>query len=177
MARYRRSTWIDAPLETVWRAHSHVAGLLAVTPSWLDLRVEQIRDDSGVPVDHDVTLETGYELDLSLAPLAVGPRQTWTSRIVAREEPSPTGSPDATEAAMFRDRMVSGPMAHWEHTHRFAAVDGGTRMTDDVAYRLPPGGLGAALSDIAKIGLAPAFWYRHRTTRRQYGPQPDTEQP
>jgi ligand-binding SRPBCC domain-containing protein len=170
MARFRRSTWIDAPLETVWESHSHISGLLAVTPSWLDLRVEELRDDSGEPVETDAELLTGYEIDLSLKPLGVGPRQHWTSRIVTRERISREESADTAgmDTAMFRDRMVRGPMAHWEHTHRFEAVDGGTRMIDDIEYRLPPGRLGAAVSDVAKLGLAPAFWYRHRTSRRQY---------
>jgi ligand-binding SRPBCC domain-containing protein len=170
VARYRRSTWIDAPIETVWSAHSNVGGLLAVTPSWLDLRVEELRDDSGTSIGRDAELLTGYEIDLSLKPLGVGPRRSWTSRIVARERVSREGSAESEEidTAMFRDRMTRGPMAHWEHTHRFEAVDGGTRMIDAVEYRLPPGRLGAAVSDVAKFGLAPAFWYRHRTTRRQH---------
>jgi len=170
MACYRRSTLIEAPLETVWAAHSHIDGLLTVTPSWLDLRVEELRDDSGTPIDRTAELRTGYEIDLSLKPLGVGPRRSWTSRIVARERVSRQGSAEVEERdiAMFRDRMTRGPMAHWEHTHRFEAVDRGTRMIDEVEYRLPPGRLGAAVSDIAKLGLAPAFWYRHRTTRRQH---------
>lgn len=38
----------------------------------------------------------------------------------------------------FRDTMVRGPFARWEHEHRFAdAPDGGTVMTDVVEYELP----------------------------------------
>lgn len=169
MASYCRSTWIDAPLETVWLAHCHIDGLLAVTPDWLGLTVDAVRDEVGATVDPGVELGEGYEIDLSITPLGIGPRQTWTSRIVARDPLPESGEDSPTSGfAMFCDRMIDGPMADWEHTHRFEAVDGGTRMTDSIDYRLPPGRVGAAVSDIAKIGLGPAFWYRHRATNRQF---------
>lgn len=39
---------------------------------------------------------------------------------------------------MFRDTMVRGPLGRWVHTHRFAdSPDGGTVMTDHVAYGVP----------------------------------------
>jgi ligand-binding SRPBCC domain-containing protein len=170
MARYRRSTWVDAPLEMVWEAHASIDGLLAITPSWLGLTVEELRDENGEPVDLDAELQTGYEVDLSVRPFGVDPGQTWTSRIAARERRSESDAGDSAsgDTAMFRDRMIRGPMAHWEHTHHFEAVDGGTRLTDLVEYQLAPGGLGRAVSVLGPLGLAPAFWYRHRTTRRRF---------
>ncbi|MEM1445836.1 MAG: SRPBCC family protein [Planctomycetota bacterium] len=42
----------------------------------------------------------------------------------------------------FRDRMVRGPFKHFEHDHRFEAVGGGTRMTDELRFAAPLGPLG-----------------------------------
>jgi ligand-binding SRPBCC domain-containing protein len=158
MATYRRRTTIDAPLAIVWDFHSHIEGLTAVTPGWLDLRVEAIRGPNGDPVEEDVELVAGTEIDLSMKPVGVGPRTGWTSRIEQRD------SHDGE--ASFTDSMVDGPFAAWEHTHRFEAVDGGTRMVDEVNYRFPPGGLGAAVSPFGVIGLEPMFRFRHRQTKR-----------
>jgi ligand-binding SRPBCC domain-containing protein len=61
--------------------------------------------------------------------------------------------------------MAEGPFRRWHHTHRFQAVDGGTRLTDRVEYQLPLG-RAAGLSWIAWPGFAAVFASRHRRTRR-----------
>jgi ligand-binding SRPBCC domain-containing protein len=42
----------------------------------------------------------------------------------------------------FVDVQLKGPYRLWEHTHRFAESEGGTRMHDEVRYSLPAGPLG-----------------------------------
>lgn len=155
MAVYRRSSLVRAPFEAVWDFHSTVEGLLAVTPDWFDLRVERAIGQDGA-TDPEELLE-GCELTLSMRPLGVGPRQSWTSRITHRERTGNRGE--------FRDVMVEGPFERWHHTHRFEAVDGGTQLTDRVEYRLPLGPA-AGLSGLAKPGFAAMFADRHRRTRR-----------
>lgn len=69
-------------------------------------------------------------------------------------------------AGMFRDVMESGPFAAWEHTHQFFADGDETVLVDHVEYRLPGGRIGRALSPLGRMGLAPMFCDRHRTTKR-----------
>jgi ligand-binding SRPBCC domain-containing protein len=57
--------------------------------------------------------------------------QRLTSRITAFDRPS-----------FFRDSMVSGAFARFDHDHRFEATPGGTRMTDVFDYTSPLGVLG-----------------------------------
>lgn len=149
MAVYERTTRIRAPLETVWQFHSAPDGLAAVSASWLRLRVERVTGPDGRPAEG---FAAGTEVTLSVRPFGLGRRQSWTSRIVARER--------RAERAEFRDEMLDGPFRRWVHTHRFEAVPRGTRMTDRVAYELPLG-----LSGVARPGFALVFADRHRRTR------------
>lgn len=155
MASYERETYVDAPLDRVWEFHSRAEGLEALTPEWMGLEIVRVRGPDGAP-DPDV-LVAGSEVDVRVRPFGVGPAQRWTSRIVHRERDD--------GVAVFRDRMVDGPFAHWVHTHGFAAEDGGTRVRDAVSYDLAGGGLGRAVSPIAAAGLEPMFRFRHRRTR------------
>lgn len=155
MAVYERSTLVRAPLAAVWEFSSTADGLEAITPRWLGLVVESVRGPDGEPAP-DV-LDVGCEVTVSVRPLGVGPRQTWTSQITHRER---TG-----DTAEFRDEMLDGPFARWHHTHRFAAEQGGTRVTDRVEYELPLGPA-RALSAAAWPGFEFVFAARHRTMRR-----------
>lgn len=146
---------MDAPFETVWDFHSRIEGLIDLTPGWLNMQVEAIRGPGGDPVTG--ILETGSTVHASVCPLGVGPRQSWTSEIVAREE--------GTRHAMFRDVMHDGPFPRWEHTHRFLAHDGLTEVHDHVEYDLPGGPLGRLAGPVGVIGFEPMFRYRHRRTK------------
>lgn len=156
MATYERETWVDAPLEEVWDLHQRVEGLEALTPGWMDLRVEETRGPDGA-LDPEV-LEEGAEVRVSVRTVPKGPRVTWTSRIVDRSYDGEAG------AAYFLDRMRYGPFRSWEHTHAFTAEDGGTRVSDRVDYELPTGVL-ARVSGLGKPFLAYVFRARHRRTR------------
>lgn len=136
--------------------HSSVDGLIAVTPDWLGLRVESALGPDGEP-EPDILVD-GSEVTLSIRPLGIGPRTSWTSRITHRER--------AGDAAEFRDVMVHGPFHRWHHTHRFAAVTGGTRVTDRVEYELPLGPV-RGLSGLAWPGFATMFANRHRRMKRR----------
>ena len=155
MAVFERSSLIRAPFEEVWDFHATVDGLEAVTPGWFNLRVERVVGPDSEPEPEE--LEAGSEVSLSMRPLGVGPRQSWTSAITHRERADGRGE--------FVDEMADGPFRRWRHTHRFVAVDGGTQLTDRVEYALPLGPA-SGLSWVAWPGFAAMFAARHRATRR-----------
>lgn len=155
MATYSRLTRVSAPLSDVWDFHSRVSGLEALTPAWMNLRVESVTGPDGE--SRPDVLEAGSEVRLSIRPFGVGPRQRWTSAILERESDG--------ERAFFRDAMRGGPFAEWEHTHRFLADGEETIVEDEIAYELPGGPAGRTASPFAVVGFEPMFRARHRKTK------------
>lgn len=157
MPTFESETCVRAPFDAVWTFHSTLDGLKAITPNFVNLRVESVRGPDGES-DPDF-LEEGTEADLSVRPFGVGPRQGWTTSIIERKRED--------GAALFRDQMCDGPFEQWVHTHRFYADDGGTRIRDHVEYELPCGELGRLAGPFSGVGFEPMFRYRHRETKRQ----------
>lgn len=158
MPTYHRESWVNAPLDDVWEFHSRIAGLEALTPSFLHLRVDSVTGPDGTP-DPDV-LDVGTRIEASLRPFGIGPRLSWTSVVTEREFDG--------DRALFADRMEEGPFPRWEHTHRFFGVGGKTLVSDRVDYDLPGGDIGDVVSPLSgPVGFAPMFRFRHRETRRR----------
>jgi len=155
MTTYERSVRVRAPFAAVWDFHATVDGLEALTPGWLGLEIESVSGPEGEPDPEEMTV--GSTVVASLRPFRVGPRQRTTTRIVERDRSDDEG--------YFVDEMSGGPFARWRHTHRFEAVQDGTRVTDHVDYELAGGTAGRAVSPLAIVGFAPMFRYRHRRTR------------
>jgi len=156
MPTYERSVRVEAPFEAVWEFHSTEEGLVALTPDWMNLRIESVRGPDGDP--DPAVLDPGSVVESSVRPFGVGPRQSWVSDIVARERNAGSG--------FFRDTMRDGPFAAWTHTHMFYAEDGATVVRDRVEYDLPFGPLGRAVGPLGRVGLEPMFRFRHRETKR-----------
>ncbi|AXR78385.1 SRPBCC family protein [Natrarchaeobaculum sulfurireducens] len=157
MPTYERQTRVRAPFEDVWEFHSRASGLEALTADWMGLRVESVIGPDGES-DPDV-LEVGSELDVSIRPFDVGPRQHWTSVIVEREREDGT--------AVFRDEMVHGPFDRWVHTHSFFADGDETIVRDRVDYTLPFGPIGRLGTPFSGVGFEAMFRDRHRRTRTE----------
>ncbi len=68
----------------------------------------------------------------------------------------------------FTDTQIRGPMAVWQHTHHFEALDAGvTGISEHIVYAYPSGwrGLWARLV-FTPLGLRLSFAYRAWMTRR-----------
>ena len=156
MSTYRRETHIDAPFEDVWAFHSTTDGLEALTPEFMHLTIETVTGPNGESPPEQ--LDTGSRIELSVRPFGIGPRQRMVSIIAERSRDD--------ESAMFRDIMDTGPFAKWKHTHRFFLEEDGTRLVDEIEYQLPGGAVGRLASPLGRVGLAPMFWGRHRTTKQ-----------
>ena len=158
MQTYERETIVHAPLEDVWKFHSTLSGLEALTPGWMNLQIERVIGGDGEP-DPEI-LEEGSEIVASIRPFGVGPRQHWTSVIVDREF--------GDGYAYFRDEMVHGPFDRWIHTHAFYAdTEETTVCRDRVEYELPLSAISSPLGPFSIVGFEPMFRHRHRMTRRE----------
>jgi ligand-binding SRPBCC domain-containing protein len=154
MPTYQREVRVRAPFAAVWKFHSRIEGLEALTPDWMRLRIEEVRGPNGA-TDADV-LEAGTTVRASVRPFGVGPRQRWTSRIVRREA--------GDGSALFADVMDDGPFPEWRHTHAFYAIsEDETLVRDRVEYELPV--VGGLLGPLGWLGFEPMFRERHRRTK------------
>ena len=70
----------------------------------------------------------------------------------------------------FVDVQLKGPYSIWHHTHRFAAIPGGTCLIDEVRYALPFGPLGR-LAHALFVGrqLRRIFDFRAEVIRGLFG--------
>lgn len=113
--------------------------LSRLSPSWPKL----------VRVEQRGGFERGTQV---LIVLGIGPlRLEWLAEYI-----------EVVGGEKFVDRQVRGPFVEWVHTHSFLPAEGGTRMRDEVAYRLPVGNLGIADALVARPMLRGYFRERHR---------------
>jgi ligand-binding SRPBCC domain-containing protein len=113
-----RTQVVPVALDEAFAFFADPANLEAITPPWLRFRI----------LEAPAALERGsllrYRLRLSGIPVG------WLTEISDWRPPHG-----------FVDRQLRGPYLEWVHTHRLAAVEGGTEIFDHVAYRLPGGPL------------------------------------
>lgn len=111
--------WLDQPLDRVFAFFAEAGNLQTITPDWLSFEII-----TPVPMQMQVGARIAYRLRVR------GISMKWTSLISVWEPPH-----------RFVDEQIKGPYRQWHHEHRFEAVDGRTRVTDIVHYRVPVGAL------------------------------------
>jgi ligand-binding SRPBCC domain-containing protein len=125
--------------EDVFAFFADARNLETITPPWLGF---QILSPGPIVMAPGALIE--YQLRWHRLPMR------WVTEI--RRWDPPIG---------FMDVQLRGPYRVWEHTHRFQAIAGGTRMWDLVRYALPFGLLGRmAHACVVRADLEGIFDYR-----------------
>jgi NADH dehydrogenase len=133
------STTVARPPDDVFAFFSRPENLGRITPPELDFQLTSA----------DVRMRNGLVIDYRLRPL-LGLPSRWRTLINGFEPPN-----------RFSDIQLRGPYRLWEHTHTFTAAGQGTRVDDEVRYRLPLGMFGDALHDrLVRPSLERIFRYR-----------------
>jgi ligand-binding SRPBCC domain-containing protein len=141
-----RRSRIEAPAAEVYAWHALPGALERLTPP--GERVIVIEKTGGIERGARVVLQFG--------------RWPFRRRWVAEHQ-------DFEEGKYFSDVQVSGPFAHWKHTHTFEP-DGPSAcfLEDRVEYALPFGFLGRWVAGwYVRRKLAKLFEYRHEVTARE----------
>lgn len=144
----RREQWVPRAVDEVFAFFADARNLEALTPPWLRFRILTLGE---------IRVRTGTELRYSLN--LHGIPVYWRTEIRRWEPP-----------LRFIDVQRQGPYRLWHHTHRFEAVNGGTRMRDVVRYRLPFGVIGTWVNGLfVRRDVERIFDYRQQRIHELFG--------
>lgn len=143
----KRDITVPHELDAVFAFFSRPENLQTITPPWMKMTV---LTPSPVPMHVGAIID--YAIKLNGLPLR------WTTAISEYEPPH-----------RFVDVQLKGPYSLWHHTHRFEAIEEGTRIIDEVHYLLPFGPLGAFVNSLkVKKDLRTIFDYRTQVIQEQF---------
>lgn len=131
-------TTIPRPREEVFAFFAAAENLERITPP-------ELRFTIATPLP--IRMGEGALIEYRLRLFGVG--FAWKTRI-SRWEPG----------HCFVDEQLSGPYRKWVHTHRFEDVPGGTRVLDEVRYRLPFFPLGETAYPLVRRQVRRIFDFR-----------------
>lgn len=140
----KRSVRIARPAAKVFAWHERVGAFARLCPPWE--HVEVTRHVGGIRNGARVSLRT-----------KAGP--IWLKWEIEHR--------DYVEGRQFRDVLLSGPFAKWEHLHRIDPEgEHACVLTDEIHYRLPLGLLGRiGGAAFTRAQLGRMFKYRHAVTK------------
>jgi ligand-binding SRPBCC domain-containing protein len=145
METIRLMTWIDAPVERCFRLSTSIDLRVASTASTGEKAIDGVT--TSLISDGETVTWQGRHFGLNLR---------HTSRIDAWRPHS-----------YFRDVMIQGVFARFEHEHFFAAMDDGTRMRDELRFSAPWGPLGRlAVKMFVRRHLATLLMRRNAMIKR-----------
>jgi ligand-binding SRPBCC domain-containing protein len=142
--RLTRTLWLPRPRTEAFAFFGDAGNLERITPPELRFRIV-----TPMPLTCQAGSVLDYELSLFGVPLS------WRTLITVWRE-----------GEHFVDEQVRGPYRMWVHTHRFRDERGGTRIDDEVRYRLPLALLGNAAWPVVGLQLRRIFDYRQRAVTR-----------
>jgi len=139
---------VARPLNEVFDFFSRAENLQELTPPWLHFHILSVDPQ---PVRKGTLIR--YSLRWRIFPIR------WTTEIVEWDPPHG-----------FVDVQLKGPYQLWRHQHRFIAEGNGTRILDEIQYRLPFGVFGK-LAHALKVrhDVEGIFNYRKRAVEKQFG--------
>jgi len=148
MPIFETSFTVAAPLAAVAAFHSSTLALAQLTPPPIFAQLRHIEP-----------LGEGSRAEFTLW---FGPFPVRWSAVHSRVDP----------LHGFTDTQVSGPLAAWQHTHRFDALDArSTRVREHIEYTYPPGWRGLLPRLLFNpLALRGMFAYRAWATRRLVRP-------
>lgn len=142
----RTSLWLPRPIGEVFAFFADAGNLEAITPPWLRFRIVTPRP---------IAMRAGALIDYGLRLHGIPMR--WRTEITAWEPPH-----------RFVDEQLRGPYRLWRHEHTFREEDGGTRVRDEVRYRV----LGGPLVEpwLVRPDLRRIFTFRTEKMQELLGP-------
>ncbi|HRK34108.1 MAG TPA: SRPBCC family protein [Candidatus Hydrogenedentes bacterium] len=156
--RLKQEQIVARPIDEVFSFFARPENLERITPAQLRFHIltpSPIRMGAGAVID--------YELRIWGVPVH------WRTLITDFEPPY-----------QFIDQQLKGPYAMWHHRHTFEAVEGGTRIGDEVTYALPFGPLGTLVHGLyVRHDIGRIFEHRKKVIAshfREGAPMPDSPQ-
>ncbi len=145
MLKFTYSSYINAPVKTVWEFHERADILEILTPPWQPVQI--IRHEGGL----EIGAISEFRLFLGLLPVQ------WVAKHIECEK-----------YKLFTDEQIQGPMVSWIHRHEFVPENGKTKLTDAIAFELPGGFvIEQILNCWIQQRLYDMFAYRHQVTKRE----------